>query len=78
MPHTNNDLQAAQQAMQIAYGADSRYNSVVSLGYRDRGTECIMPLGYIPTGKVNLNKLDICPSKDYYITGNTLARCYRC
>ena len=90
MPHTNNGLQAAQQAMQIAYGADSRYNSVVSIGYRNRGTDCILPLGYIPTGEVDINKLAIRPdkdnkdnkskskNKDYYITANTLSRCYRC
>ena len=88
MPHTNNGLQAAQQAMQIAYGADSRYNSVVSLGYRDRGTDCILPIGYIPTGEVDINKLAIrtdkdnkdnkSKNKDYYITANTLSRCYRC
>ena len=87
MPRKNNDLQAAQaaqQAMRIAYGGISPYNSVVSLGYRNRGTDCIMPIGYIPTGEVDINELAIRPDpdkdyyKDYYITANTLSRCYRC
>lgn len=66
-------MSIAQKAIQLAFGK-SDFNSVICIGFHRAGQTAINTYGYVPSDKLDLNKINIKPDADFYITANTLTK----
>ena len=64
---------SAHEALQLAFG-ESDYNSVICIGKHKQGQDGIITYAYIPSSKIDINKINIKTDSDFYITANTLTR----
>ena len=64
---------SAHEALQLAFG-ESDYNSVICIGKHKQGQDGIITHAYIPSSKIDINKINIKTDSDFYITANTLTR----
>ena len=64
---------SAHEALKLAFG-ESDYNSVVCIGRHKQGQDRIITYAYIPSSKIDINKINIKTDSDFYITANTLTR----
>ena len=64
---------SAHEALQLAFG-ESDYNSVICIGQHKKGQDGITTYAYIPSSKIDINKINIKTDSDFYITANTLTR----
>ena len=64
---------SAHEALKLAFG-ESDYNSVVCIGQHKQGQDGIITYAYIPSSKIDINKINIKTDSDFYITANTLTR----
>ena len=64
---------SAHEALKLAFG-ESNYNSVVCIGQHKQGQDGIITYAYIPSSKIDINKINIKTDSDFYITANTLTR----
>ena len=64
---------SAHEALQLAFG-ESDYSSVICIGQHKKGQDGITTYAYIPSSKIDINKINIKTDSDFYITANTLTR----
>ena len=64
---------SAHEALKLAFG-ESDYNSVICIGRHKQGQDGIITYAYIPSSKIDINKINIKTDSDFYITANTLTR----
>ena len=64
---------SAHEALKLAFG-ESDYNSVICIGHHKQGQDGIITYAYIPSSKIDINKINIKTDSDFYITANTLTR----
>ena len=64
---------STHEALKLAFG-ESNYNSVVCIGQHKQGQDGIITYAYIPSSKIDINKINIKTDSDFYITANTLTR----
>ena len=64
---------SAHEALQLAFG-ESDYSSVICIGHHKQGQDGIITYAYIPSSKIDINKINIKTDSDFYITANTLTR----
>ena len=64
---------SAHEALQLAFG-ESDYSSVICIGKHKQGQDGIITYAYIPSSKIDMNKINIKTDSDFYITANTLTR----
>ena len=62
---------SAHEALQLAFG-ESDYSSVICIGHHKQGQDGIITYAYIPSSKIDINKINIKTDSDFYITANTL------
>ena len=64
---------SAHEALKLAFG-ESDYNSVICIGRHKQGQDGIITYAYIPSSKIDINKINIKTDSDFYITANTLTK----
>ena len=64
---------SAHEALKLAFG-ESDYSSVICIGKHKQGQDGIVTYAYIPSSKIDINKINIKTDSDFYITANTLTR----
>ena len=64
---------SAHEALKLAFG-ESDYSSVICIGRHKQGQDGIITYAYIPSSKIDINKINIKTNSDFYITANTLTR----
>ena len=55
---------SAHEALKLAFG-ESNYNSVVCIGQHKQGQDGIITYAYIPSSKIDINKINIKTDSDF-------------